>query len=216
MDAPDLLHRLFKAAVDAADPARCVPGHLPKKPKGRLLVIGAGKASGAMAKAVENNWKGPLEGLVITRYGHKVPTKKIEVVEAAHPVPDEAGQAAAQRMAPLVSGVGPDDMVLCLISGGGSALMSAPAEGISLDDKREVNRQLLACGATISEINCLRKHLSAIKGGRLAAAAPSGEGHVAADFRRSGRRSGDHRIRTNGAGPDHPCRCPGRSRQTRS
>ena len=171
MDAPDLLHRLFKAAVDAADPERCLPGHLPKKPKGRLVVIGAGKASGAMAKAVEAHWKGPLEGLVITRYGHRAPTNRIEVVEAAHPVPDEAGQAAALRMAPLVSGLGPEDMVLCLISGGGSALMSAPADGIALEDKRHVNRQLLACGATISEINCLRKHLSAIKGGRLAAAA---------------------------------------------
>ena len=172
MDASDLLQRLFKAAVDAADPARCLPGHLPKRrPKGRIVVIGAGKASAAMARAVEKRWKGGLEGLVITRYGHKVPTERIEVVEAAHPVPDNAGAAAALRMAPLVSGLGPDDHVLCLISGGGSALMTAPADGIPLEDKREVNRQLLACGATISEINCLRKHLSAVKGGRLAAAA---------------------------------------------
>lgn len=133
--------------------------------------MGAGKASGAMARAVEDNWTGPLEGLVVTRYGHKVPTRHIEVVEAAHPVPDEAGQRAALRMAPLVSGLGPDDMVMCLISGGGSALMTAPADGIPLEDKQQVNRQLLACGATISEINCVRKHLSALKGGRLAAAA---------------------------------------------
>ena len=171
MDAPDLLNRLFQAAVRAADPASCLPAHLPRPPKGRVVVMGAGKASGAMARAVEDNWTGPLEGLVVTRYGHKVPTRHIEVVEAAHPVPDEAGQRAALRMAPLVSGLGPDDMVMCLISGGGSALMTAPADGIPLEDKQQVNRQLLACGATISEINCVRKHLSALKGGRLAAAA---------------------------------------------
>ncbi len=171
MDAPDLLNRLFQAAVKAADPASCLPAHLPPPPEGRVVVMGAGKASGAMARAVEDNWTGPLEGLVITRYGHKVPTRHIEVVEAAHPVPDEAGRQAALRMVPLVSGLGPDDMVMCLISGGGSALMTAPADGIPLEAKQQVNRKLLACGATISEINCVRKHLSALKGGRLAAAA---------------------------------------------
>ena len=171
MDAPKLLREMFEAAVRAADPASCLPPHLPEPPQGRVVVIGAGKASGAMARALEDNWEGPLSGLVVTRYGHKVPTGRIEVVEAAHPVPDEAGRKAALRMAPLVEGLGADDMVLCLISGGGSALMTAPAEGIALEDKQEVNRQLLACGATISEINCLRKHLSALKGGRLAAAA---------------------------------------------
>lgn len=171
MDAPQLLHRMFEAAVSAADPAACLPPHLPQPPAGKVVVVGAGKASGAMARALEQNWHGSLSGLVVTRYGHKVPTEQIEVVEASHPVPDEAGRQAALRMVPLVAGLGPQDMVLCLISGGGSALMTAPADGISLEDKQEVNRRLLACGATISEINCLRKHLSALKGGRLAAAA---------------------------------------------
>ena len=133
---------------------------------------GAGtKASGAMAKAVEDSWDGPLEGLVVTRYGYRVPTQRLEVIEAAHPVPDAAGREAAQRIFKMVQGLTPDDLVLCLISGGGSALLALPAPGITLEDKQGVNKALLKSGATISEMNVVRKHLSAIKGGRLAAAA---------------------------------------------
>ena len=134
------------------------------------MVIGAGKASAAMARAVEDHWPGPLEGLVVTRYGHGVPCQRVEIVEAAHPVPDRAGVAAAERMLDLVRGLGQDDMVLCLISGGGSSLLVSPAEGLALADKQTVNSALLRSGATISEMNCLRRHLSSIKGGRLAAA----------------------------------------------
>jgi glycerate 2-kinase len=148
-----------------------VPPHLPPAPGGRTLVVGAGKAGAAMASAVEAHWPGELSGLVITRYGHGVGCERIEIVEAAHPVPDDAGLRAAQRIAGLVAGLQADDLVMCLISGGGSALLTAPAAGLTLEDKREVNRQLLACGAPISEMNCLRKHLSSLKGGRLAAAA---------------------------------------------
>lgn len=162
---------MFDAAVRAADPAVIVPRHLPPPPKGRTIVIGAGKASAAMAKAVEDHWAGPLEGLVVTRYGHGVPCRRIEIVEASHPVPDERGFAAAERILALAQGAGPDDLVLCLISGGGSALLTLPAEGIPLADKQAVNRALLASGADIGEMNVVRKHLSAIKGGRLAAAA---------------------------------------------
>jgi glycerate 2-kinase len=171
MTPEDLLRAMFRAAVDAAAPALCVPPHLPKRPKGRTIVIGAGKASGAMAKAVEEHWDGPLEGLVVTRYGHKLPTERIEVVEARHPVPDAAGREAAARILDLVQGLTPDDLVLCLISGGGSALLSLPAEGLTLEDKQAVNQALLKSGATIGEMNTVRKHLSAIKGGRLAVAA---------------------------------------------
>ena len=171
MRPQELLTAMFQAAVDAAAPSLCVPPHLPKRPKGRTIVIGAGKASGAMAKAVEEHWQGPLEGLVVTRYGHKLPTACIEVVEARHPVPDAAGREAALRILELVQGLTPDDLVLCLISGGGSALLSLPAEGLSLEDKQAVNKALLKSGATIGEMNAVRKHLSAIKGGRLAVAA---------------------------------------------
>jgi glycerate 2-kinase len=166
-----LLRALFDAAVAAADPARIVPRFLPLKPRGRTLVVGAGKASAAMARAFEQHWDGPLSGLVVTRYGHKVPCERIEIVEAAHPVPDASGEAAARRMLALVGGLSEDDLVVALISGGGSALLTLPAEGLSLADKQAVNRALLASGAAIEEINCVRKHLSAIKGGRLAAAA---------------------------------------------
>ncbi len=162
---------LFDAALAAADPARCVAPHLPSPPKGRTIVVGAGKAAAKMARAVEDHWPGPLMGLVVTRYGHGVPCDRIEVVEAAHPVPDAAGQRAAARILEMVQGLSADDLVLCLISGGGSALLALPAPGLSLDDKRAVNRALLKCGANIGEMNCVRKHLSAIKGGRLAAAA---------------------------------------------
>jgi hydroxypyruvate reductase len=137
---------------------------------GRLIVIGAGKASAAMARAVEDCWRGPLSGLVVTRYGYAVPCERIEIVEAAHPVPDAAGLAAAQRMLRLVQGLKPQDLVLCLISGGGSSLLPLPAPGLTLDHKQDVNRELLKSGATISEMNCVRRHLSGIKGGRLAAA----------------------------------------------
>lgn len=168
-DPKTLLRKLFDVAVDAAQPSLRVPGFLPSPPKGRTIVAGAGKAGAAMVQAVEANWDGPLEGLVITRYGHGLPTQQVEVVEASHPVPDAAGFAAAQRVNAIVQGLSEDDLVLFLISGGGSALMTAPAEGVSLEDKQAVNKALLACGAHIGEINCVRKHLSAIKGGRLAA-----------------------------------------------
>jgi hydroxypyruvate reductase len=165
------LRSLFDAALAAADPARCVAPHLPSPPKGRTIVVGAGKAAAKMARAVEDHWPGPLAGLVVTRYGHGVPCDRIEVVEAAHPVPDAAGQQAAARILAMVQGLSAEDLVLCLISGGGSALLALPAPGLTLEDKRAVNRALLKSGANIGEMNCVRKHLSAIKGGRLAAAA---------------------------------------------
>ena len=166
----EFLRRMFDAAIASAQPALCVPPHLPKPPRGRLIVVGAGKASAAMAQAVEAHWPGPLTGLVVTRYGYAVPCKRIEIVEAAHPVPDAAGEAAARRMLQLVGNLTESDLVLCLISGGGSALLPLPAEGLTLADKQAVNRALLKSGATIGEMNCVRRHLSAIKGGRLAAA----------------------------------------------
>jgi len=166
---------MFDAAVEAAQPSHCVPPHLPDSGgiRGRLLVIGAGKASAEMALALERAWRGPasqLGGLVVTRYGYGAPCKHIEIAEAAHPVPDAAGLAAAQRLLQLVAGLTPDDFVLCLISGGGSALLPLPLPGLTLDDKQALNRALLKSGATINEMNCVRRHLSAIKGGRLAAA----------------------------------------------
>jgi len=166
-----LLRRLFAAAVAAADPAKCVPKHLPRPPNGRTVVVGAGKASAAMAKAVEDHWPGDLSGLVITRYGCAAPCRRIEIVEAAHPVPDAAGLDAARRILGIARGLGPDDLMLAVISGGGSALMALPAAGLTLADKQAVNQALLRCGAAIGDINTVRKHLSAIKGGRLAAAA---------------------------------------------
>jgi hydroxypyruvate reductase len=169
-DPRTLLRQMFDAAVASALPERCLPPHLPAPPKGRTVVVGAGKAAAAMARAVEDHWPGELEGLVVTRYGHHVPTRRIEVVEAAHPVPDMAGREAAERILAMVQGLGPDDLALCLISGGGSALLALPAPGLTLNDKQSINRALLKCGANIGEMNCVRKHLSAIKGGRLAAA----------------------------------------------
>jgi glycerate 2-kinase len=166
-----LLRGMFEAAVAAALPARIVPRHLPAPPKGRTIVLGAGKASAAMAKAVEDHWPAQLEGLVVTRYGHGVPCSRIEIVEASHPVPDAAGRDAAARILELARAAGPDDLVLCLISGGGSALLALPMEGLTLEDKQAVNKALLASGADIYQMNIVRKHLSAIKGGRLAAAA---------------------------------------------
>jgi hydroxypyruvate reductase len=166
----EFLEGLFRAAIAAAQPALCIPAHLPPAPAGRLLVIGAGKASAEMARAVEHHWTGKLEGLVVTRYGYAVPCQRIEIVEAAHPVPDQAGLDAAGRMLDMVGGLTLDDTVLCLISGGGSALLPLPLAGITLGDKQDVNRALLASGASIGEMNCVRRHLSRIKGGRLAAA----------------------------------------------
>ena len=170
VDRKTLLRSMFSAAIAAAQPALCLPPHLPPRPKGRTIVIGAGKASAAMAQALENNWDGPLEGLVVTRYGHAVPCKRIEIVEAAHPVPDAAGQRSAARILELVSNLSADDLVIALISGGGSSLLVAPGKGLTLADKQAVNSALLACGATISEMNTVRRHLSSIKGGRLAVA----------------------------------------------
>jgi len=171
MTPEDLLRAMFEEAVRAASAKERLVAALPPPPRGRTVVVGAGKAAAAMARAVEDAWGGPLEGLVVTRYGHGVPTQRIEVVEAAHPTPDEAGQRAAVRILELARGLGADDLLLCLISGGGSALLAMPADGLSLADKQAVTKALLRSGATISEINCVRKHLSAIKGGRLAAAA---------------------------------------------
>lgn len=173
MSSQALLRRMFDAAIASAQPALCIPPHLPEPQalgKGRLLVIGAGKASAAMARAVEDHWPGPLSGLVVTRYGYAVPCERIEIVEGSHPVPDAAGLHAAKRVLELVQGLTEDDFVLCLISGGGSSLLPLPAEGLTLAHKQEVNRALLKSGATIAEMNCVRRHLSAIKGGRLAAA----------------------------------------------
>ncbi len=177
-DPRGLLLSLYRCAVERALPAQGLAAHLPPPPdraRGRTVVIGAGKAGGAMAAALDAAWPAdaPLSGLVVTRYGHVPPVwraapGRIEVVEASHPVPDEAGRAAAARIATLVQGLGPDDLVIALISGGGSALLSLPAPGLSLADKQAVNQALLASGAAIDEMNCVRKHLSAIKGGRLA------------------------------------------------
>jgi hydroxypyruvate reductase len=169
-----LLRAMFAAAVEAAAAQTCVPPHLPTPPRGRTIVIGAGKAAAAMALAVEDHWPAdrPMSGLVITRYGHGVkPLPRIDVVEASHPVPDAAGERAAARILGMVQGLTADDLVLCLVSGGGSALLALPAPGVTLADKQAVNRALLRSGADIHEMNCVRKHLSAIKGGRLAAAA---------------------------------------------
>ena len=165
-----LLEKMFNAAIAAAQPAHCIPPYLPAAPKGRMIVIGAGKASAAMALAVEQHWPGELSGLVVTRYGYGAACQHIEIVEAAHPVPDAAGLAAAARIRHLVNNLTADDTVLCLISGGASALLALPFSGITLEDKQAINRALLKSGASISEMNCVRRHLSAIKGGRLAAA----------------------------------------------
>ena len=170
-DPRSLLRSMFDAALAAADPAKAVPANLPPPPKGRTIVVGAGKAAASMAKAVEDSWSGELSGLVVTRYGHGVPCKRIEVVEAAHPVPDARGREAAQRILDSVKNLSSDDLVLALISGGGSALLVLPAYGVSLDDKRAVTSALLKSGAAIDEMNTVRKHLSGIKGGRLASMA---------------------------------------------
>lgn len=170
--ARDALNRIFMTAVTSADPAKVLQQHLPSPPRGRCVVVGAGKASAAMAAALEAAWPSvDLSGVVVTRYGHAVPTGRIEIIEASHPVPDDRSAEAAKRILAAVEGLTADDMVIALISGGGSALMVSPAEGMTLADKMAVNRALLASGATISEMNAVRKHLSRIKGGRLALAA---------------------------------------------
>lgn len=165
-----LLRDMLDAAIAAAQAAQQLAQHLPPRPKGRTIVVGAGKASAAMAQALEAAWPQPLEGLVVTRYGHAVPCSRIEIVEAAHPVPDPAGELAAQRMLKRVQGLTADDLVICLISGGGSALLPLALPGITLQDKQRLSKQLLRSGASIQEMNCVRRHLSAIKGGRLALA----------------------------------------------
>lgn len=171
LDEPRVLLRsLFDAAVAAADPACVLAHYLPKPPKGRTIVIGAGKGAASMARAFEAAWPADYSGLVVTRYGYSVPTKKIEVIEAAHPVPDAAGLAGSKKLFERVQGLSADDLVVCLISGGASALLPLPAEGLDLADEQAVAKELLRCGATISEMNCVRRHLSAIKGGRLAQA----------------------------------------------
>jgi glycerate 2-kinase len=170
-DARSLLIDLFYVGVDSADPARCVPPLLPERPDGRTVLVAAGKAAASMARAVEDHWDGPLEGIAVTRDGHGMDCGRIEVIEAAHPVPDDRGEVAARRLLETVRGLGEDDLVLCLISGGGSALLALAAEGLTLADKVAINRQLLASGAPIGQMNTVRKHLSAIKGGRLAEAA---------------------------------------------
>ncbi len=170
--ARSALRSIFDAAVAAADPRVMLARHLPEKPRGRCVVVGAGKSAAVMAAALEAAWPDvALSGVVVTRYGHAVPTQRIEVIEASHPVPDANSERGARRVLAAVQGLNKDNLVIALISGGGSALMALPAPGLTFADKQALNRALLACGATISEMNCLRKHLSAIKGGRLAAAA---------------------------------------------
>lgn len=171
LDPKSLFRSLFEAAVAAADPKRTLEKYLPARPKGRTVVIGAGKGSAQMAQAFEQAWDGPIEGVVVTRYGYAVPCERMEVLEAAHPVPDEAGLAASRRLFEAVRGLGEDDLVVALISGGGSALLPSPPDGMTLADEIAVNEALLASGAPISAMNTVRKHLSTIKGGRLASAA---------------------------------------------
>ena len=171
MDERNILRSLFETAVAAADPAQVLPPQLPSPPPGRSLVLAAGKAAASMAHAVERSWPNEIEGIAVTRYGHGVDCERIEVIEAGHPLPDETGQGAASRFLSAAARLGSDDLLLFLLSGGASALLVEPQTGLGLADKRAINRALLQAGAPIAEMNCLRKHLSAIKGGRLAAAA---------------------------------------------
>jgi hydroxypyruvate reductase len=170
-DPGSFLTSIFDAAVAAADPELTIRKHLPERPRGRTIVVGAGKGSAQMAAAFEKAWDGPLQGVVVTRYGYAAPCRRIEVLESAHPVPDAAGLAASKRLLSAVSGLTEDDLVVALVSGGGSALLPSPPPGLTLEDEIAVNRALLASGAPISAMNTLRKHVSTIKGGRLAAAA---------------------------------------------
>ena len=171
LDPKTFLTAIFNAAVAAADPDRTIRDHLPAKPKGRTVVIGAGKGSAQMAAAFEKAWNGPIEGLVVTRYGYGAKCERIEIIEAAHPVPDAAGLEASRRLLEKVQGLTADDLVVALISGGGSALLPSPAKGLTLADEIAVNEALLASGAPIAAMNTIRKHVSTIKGGRLAATA---------------------------------------------
>lgn len=169
--AREVLQRIFNAAVASADPAKAIAGHLPEKPKGRCVVVGAGKASAAMAAALDTAWRDvDISGVVVTRYGYAVPAGRVKIIEASHPIPDEASEHAAHEVLEAVQGLCKDDLVVALISGGGSALMARPSGKITLADKQKINRALLQSGATIREMNTVRKHLSGIKGGRLAAA----------------------------------------------
>jgi hydroxypyruvate reductase len=172
MAPKELLLESFRAAVAAADPLEILPAHLPSPPAGRTLVLGAGKAAASMALAVEQHWpaSAPLDGLVITRYRHGLLTNRVKVVEAGHPIPDESGEKAAREILRLAKGLGPDDLLLALVSGGGSALLSLPLDGITMDELKATTKELLRCGAPIQDMNTVRKHLSAIQGGRLAAA----------------------------------------------
>jgi glycerate 2-kinase len=170
-DPPRFLRQLFEAMVAAADPARLLPALLPDPPAGRTVIVGAGKAAASMAKTVEEHWPADLSGVAVARYGHGLDCWSIEVIEAGHPLPDSTCALAAERVLALVADLTADDLVLVLLSGGGSSLLTLPAPGLTLADVREVNDRLLRSGATIGEINCVRKHLSAITGGRLAAAA---------------------------------------------
>ena len=171
MQPESILRRAFERAVARADPALSLARHLPEPPAGRTFAAAAGKAAGSMAAALEAAWPGPLEGIAVTRYGHGVPCSRIEVIEAGHPMPDEAGRVAAGRILEAARALGPDDLFLFLASGGGSALLTMPLAGISFETKQDVTARLLASGASIHEINAVRKHMSAVKGGRLAAAA---------------------------------------------
>jgi len=172
MEPKQLLLEGFRAAIAAADPLKILPSHLPQPPKGRTLVVGAGKAAASMALAVEQHWPADalIEGIVVTRYGHGLPTQRIRVIEAGHPVPDAAGEAAAGEILRLARNLGAEDLLLVLVSGGGSALLGLPAEGVGMEELKATTRELLRCGAPIQDINTVRKHLSAILGGRLAAA----------------------------------------------
>lgn len=172
MNPRELLLASYRAAVAAADPQHIVPRHLPAPPRGRTLVVGAGKAAASMALALDRHWPAgaPLDGIVITRYAHGLPTRRIRVVEAGHPVPDASGEAAAREILVRTRELGPDDLLVALISGGGSSLLALPANGVTMAGLRQVTQELLRCGAPIQEINTVRKHLSAIQGGRLAAA----------------------------------------------
>ena len=172
MDPKALLTASFNAAVSAADPFQILPASLPRPPKGKTVVVGAGKAAASMALAVEQHWpaEAPLSGLVITRYQHGLLTNRIKVVEAGHPVPDESGETAAREILRLARSLGKDDLLLVLVSGGGSSLLSLPVEAITMDELKTTTRELLRCGAPIQDMNTVRKHLSLIQGGRLAAA----------------------------------------------
>lgn len=185
-NSPALLRGLFDIAIDAANPIRAVQANLPPPPPGRTVVIGAGKASIQMAMAVEEAWKGPIEGFVVAPHGYKSSLNRIDTCYAGHPIPDAGSLAAAERALALAGTLGPDDLLIALISGGGSALMTKPAPGLGMAEKLSVTSALLKSGANISELNCVRKHLSGVKGGRLAAAANGANSH-AHSLRRAGR-----------------------------